>query len=158
MSVNDKQVIFSLVGVGRIHPPKKHVLKDIYLSFYYGAKIGVLGLNGSGKSTLLRISGGVDKDDVGEITLSKGYSVGLFEQEPYPEPAKTVKQIVEEGRAGVVQLLRDYEEISQQFGEAMSPEDMEALIERQGKLQEQIEAVNGWELERQLDVAMDALR
>jgi ATP-binding cassette ChvD family protein len=151
-------VIFSLVGVGRIHPPKKHVLKDIYLSFYYGAKIGVLGLNGSGKSTLLRIIGGVDTDYVGEITFSKGYSVGLFEQEPYLEPGKTVKQIVEEGRADVVQLLRDYEEISQQFGEAMSPEDMEALIERQGKLQEQIEAVNGWELEHELDVAMDALR
>ena len=158
MSVNDKQVIFSLVGVGRIHPPKKHVLKDIYLSFYYGAKIGVLGLNGSGKSTLLRIIGGVDTDYVGEITFSKGYSVGLFEQEPYLEPGKTVKQVVEEGRADVVQLLRDYEEISQQFGEAMSPEDMEALIERQGKLQEQIEAVNGWELEHQLEVAMDALR
>ena len=158
MSVNDKQVIFSLVGVGRIHPPKKHVLKDIYLSFYYGAKIGVLGLNGSGKSTLLRIIGGVDTDYVGEITFSKGYSVGLFEQEPYLEPGKTVKQVVEEGRADVVQLLRDYEEISQRFGEDMSPEAMEALIERQGKLQEQIEAVNGWELEHQLDVAMDALR
>ena len=158
MSVNDKQVIFSLVGVGRIHPPKKHVLKDIYLSFYYGAKIGVLGLNGSGKSTLLRIIGGVDTDYVGEITFSKGYSVGLFEQEPYLEPGKTVKQVVEEGRADVVQLLRDYEEISQRFGEDMSPEAMEALIERQGKLQEQIEAVNGWELEHQLDVAMEALR
>jgi len=158
MSVNDKQVIFSLVGVGRIHPPKKHVLKDIYLSFYYGAKIGVLGLNGSGKSTLLRIIGGVDTDYVGEVTFSKGYSVGLFEQEPYLEPGKAVKQIVEEGRADVVKLLRDYEEISQRFGEDMSPEDMESLIERQGKLQEQIEAVNGWELEHQLDVAMDALR
>ena len=158
MSVNDKQVIFSLVGVGRIHPPKKHVLKDIYLSFYYGAKIGVLGLNGSGKSTLLRIIGGVDKDYVGEITFSKGYSVGLFEQEPYLEPGKTVKEVVEEGRADVVQLLRDYEDISQRFGEDMSPEDMEALIERQGKLQEQIEAVNGWELEHQLEIAMDALR
>ena len=158
MSVNDKQVIFSLVGVGRIHPPKKHVLKDIYLSFYYGAKIGVLGLNGSGKSTLLRIIGGVDTDYVGEITFSKGYSVGLFEQEPHLEPGKTVKEVVEEGRAEVVQLLRDYEEISQRFGEDMSPEDMEALIERQGKLQEQIEAGNGWELEHQLEIAMDALR
>ena len=134
------------------------MLKDIYLSFYYGAKIGVLGLNGSGKSTLLRIIGGVDTDYVGEVTFSKGYSVGLFEQEPYLESGKTVKQVVEEGRADVVQLLRDYEEISQRFGEDMSPEDMEALIERQGKLQEQIEAVNGWELEHQLEVAMDALR
>ncbi len=158
MSVNDKQVIFSLVGVGRIHPPKKHVLKDIYLSFYYGAKIGVLGLNGSGKSTLLRIIGGVDQDYVGEITFSKGYSVGLFEQEPHLESGKTVKAVVEEGRAEVVKLLREYEEISQKFGEEMSPEDMEALIELQGKLQEQIEAVNGWELEHQLEIAMDALR
>jgi len=158
MSANDKQIIFSLVGVGRIHPPKKQVLKDIYLSFFYGAKIGVLGLNGSGKSTLLRIIGGVDTDYIGDVTFSKGYSVGLFEQEPYLDPGKTVRQVVEEGRADVVQLLRDYEEISQRFGEDMSPEDMEALIERQGKLQEQIEAVNGWELEHQLDVAMDALR
>ncbi len=158
MSVNDKQVIFSLIGVGKIHPPKKHVLKDIYLSFYYGAKIGVLGLNGSGKSTLLRIIGGVDANYVGEITFSKGYSVGLFEQEPYLEVGKTVKEVVEEGRAEVVQLLRAYEDISQRFAEEMTPEEMEALIERQGKLQEQIEAVNGWELEHQLDVAMDALR
>ena len=158
MSANDKQIIFSLMGVGRIHPPKKPVLKDIYLSFFYGAKIGVLGLNGSGKSTLLRIIGGVDTDYIGDVTFSKGYSVGLFEQEPYLDPGKTVKEVVEEGRADVVQLLRDYEEISQRFGEDMSPEDMEALIERQGKLQERIEAVNGWELEHQLDVAMDALR
>ena len=158
MSANDKQVIFSLVGVGKIHPPKKQVLKDIYLSFFYGAKIGVLGLNGSGKSTLLRIIGGVDKDYVGEITFSKGYSVGLFEQEPHLEAGKTVKEVVEEGRAEVVQLLRDYEDVSQRFAEEMTPEEMEALIERQGKLQEQIEAANGWELEHQLDVAMDALR
>ena len=158
MSANDKQVIFSLVGVGKIHPPKKQVLKDIYLSFYYGAKIGVLGLNGSGKSSLLRIIGGVDPDYVGEITFSKGYSVGLFEQEPHLEAGKTVKEVVEEGRADVAQLLKDYEAISQKFAEEMSPEDMEALIERQGKLQEQIEAVNGWELEHQLDIAMDALR
>jgi ATP-binding cassette ChvD family protein len=158
MSVNDKQVIFSLVGVGRIHPPKKQVLKDIYLSFYYGAKIGVLGLNGSGKSTLLRIIAGLDKDYIGEITLSKGYSVGLFEQEPHLDPGKTVKEVVEEGRAEVVKLLHDYEEISQAFSGDMSPEEMEKLIERQGKLQEQIEAVNGWELEHQLEIAMDALR
>ncbi len=158
MSGNDKQVIFSLIGVGKIHPPKKQVLKDIYLSFFYGAKIGVLGLNGSGKSTLLRIIAGVDQDYVGEITFSKGYSVGLFEQEPYLEPGKTVKEVVEEGRADVVQMLKDYEDISQRFGEDLSPDEMEALIDRQGKLQEQIEAAKGWELEHQLEVAMDALR
>lgn len=158
MSVNDKQVIFSLVGVGRIHPPKKQVLKDIYLSFYYGAKIGVLGLNGSGKSTLLRIIAGLDTNYIGKITFSKGYSVGLFEQEPHFEPGKTVKEVVEEGRADVVGLLREYEALSQRFGEDLSPDEMERLLEKQGKLQEQIEAVNGWELEHQLEIAMDALR
>lgn len=158
MGVNDQQVIFSLVGVGRIHPPKKQVLKDIYLSFFYGAKIGVLGLNGSGKSTLLRIIAGLDPNYIGKITFSKGYSVGLFEQEPYLEPGKTVKEVVEEGRAAVVKLLRDYEAVSQRFGEDLSPEEMERLLEKQGALQEQIEAVNGWELEHQLEIAMDALR
>ncbi len=158
MSVNEKQVIFSLIGVGRIHPPKKHVLKDIYLSFYYGAKIGVLGLNGSGKSTLLRIIAGVDKDYIGEVTFSKGYSVGLFEQEPELEAGKSVKEVVQEGRSDVVQLLKEYEELSQRFAEDMTPEEMEALLAKQGTLQEKIEAVNGWELEHQLEVAMDALR
>ncbi|MDR4460243.1 MAG: energy-dependent translational throttle protein EttA [Nitrospirales bacterium] len=158
MSTNDRQIIFSLVGVGRIHPPKKQVLKDIYLSFFYGAKIGVLGLNGSGKSTLLRIIAGVDTNYIGNITFSKGYSIGLFEQEPYLEPGKTVKEVVEEGRAEVAKLLRDYEEISQAFSGDVSPEEMEKLLERQGRLQEQIEAVNGWELEHQLEIAMDALR
>jgi ATPase subunit of ABC transporter with duplicated ATPase domains len=158
MSVNDQQVIFSLVGVGRIHPPKKQVLKDIYLSFFYGAKIGVLGLNGSGKSTLLRIIAGLDPNYIGKITFSKGFSVGMFEQEPYLEPGKTVKEVVEEGRADVVGLLREYEALSQRFGEDLSPDEMERLLEKQGKLQEQIEAVNGWELEHQLEIAMDALR
>ena len=158
MSTNDRQIIFSLVGVGRIHPPKKQVLKDIYLSFFYGAKIGVLGLNGSGKSTLLRIIAGVDTNYIGKITFSKGYSIGLFEQEPYLEPGKTVKEVVEEGRAEVAKLLRDYEEISQAFSGDVSPEEMEKLLERQGRLQEQIEAANGWELEHQLEIAMDALR
>ncbi|PJA78064.1 MAG: energy-dependent translational throttle protein EttA, partial [Nitrospirae bacterium CG_4_9_14_3_um_filter_51_5] len=149
MSTNDRQIIFSLVGVGRVHPPKKQVLKDIYLSFFYGAKIGVLGLNGSGKSSLLRIIAGVDTNYIGKITFSKGYSIGLFEQEPYLEPGKTVKEVVEEGRAEVVKLLRDYEEISQAFSGDVSPEEMEKLLERQGRLQEQIEAINGWELEHQ---------
>jgi ATP-binding cassette ChvD family protein len=158
MSANDKQIIFSLIGVGRVHPPKKQVLKDIYLSFYYGAKIGVLGLNGSGKSTLLRIIGGVDKDYLGEMTFSKGYSVGLLEQEPKLEPGKTVKEIVEEGRQDLIGLLHEYEAISNRLGEDLSPDEMEKLIERQGQLQENIESVNGWELEHQLEVAMDALR
>jgi ATP-binding cassette ChvD family protein len=158
MSTDDKQIIFSLIGVGRVHPPKKQVLKDIYLSFYYGAKIGVLGLNGSGKSTLLRIIAGVDKDYLGEMTFSKGYSVGLLEQEPELEAGKTVKEIVEEGRQDIIGLLHEYEAISNRFGDALSPDEMDKLIERQGHLQEKIESVNGWELEHQLEVAMDALR
>jgi ATP-binding cassette ChvD family protein len=155
---NDNQVIFSLIGVGRVHPPKKQVLKDIYLSFYYGAKIGVIGLNGSGKSTLLRIIAGLDKDYIGEITMSKGYTVGLLEQEPQLDKTKTVKEIVEEGRAEVVSLLRDYEMVSNKLGENISPEEMEKLLEKQSQLQEKIEAANGWELENELEVAMDALR
>jgi len=155
---NDKQVIFSLIGVGRVHPPKKQVLKDIYLSFYYGAKIGVIGLNGSGKSTLLRIIAGLDKDYIGEITMSKGYTVGLLEQEPQLDQSKTVKEIVEEGRREVVFLLHEYEAVSNKLGENISPEDMEKLLEKQSQLQEKIEAANGWELENELEVAMDALR
>ena len=158
MSANEKQIIFSLIGVGRVYPQKKQVLKDIYLSFYYGAKIGVLGLNGSGKSTLLRIIAGADKDYLGEITFSKGYTVGLLEQEPQLEKNKTVKEVVEEGRRDVIALLREYETVSAKLGENLSPADMDKLIEKQGRLQEQIEAVNGWELENQLEVAMDALR
>jgi len=158
MSTNDKQIIFSLIGVGRVHPPKKQVLKDIYLSFYYGAKIGVLGLNGSGKSTLLRIIGGVDKDYIGEITMSKGYSVGLLEQEPQLDKTKTVREIVEEGRKDIVAVLKEYEAVSARLGESLPPDEMEKLIDKQAQLQEKIEAVNGWELENQLDVAMDALR
>ena len=158
MTTNDKQVIFSLIGVGRVHPPNKQVLKDIYLSFYYGAKIGVLGLNGSGKSTLLRIIAGADKDYLGEVTFAKGYSVGLLEQEPHLDKTKTVKEVVEEGRREVIGLLRDYEAVSNQLGESLSPDEMERLLAKQSRLQEQIEAVNGWELENQLEIAMDALR
>src|SRR5437867_940787 len=158
MSPSDKQIIFSLIGVGRVYPPKKQVLKDIYLSFYYGAKIGVLGLNGTGKSTVLRIIAGVDKDYLGEVTFSKGYTVGLLEQEPRLDKGKTVKEIVEEGRRDVINLLREYEAVSNRLGEELSPDEMEKLLDKQSRLQEQIEAVNGWELEHQLEIAMDALR
>ena len=158
MSTNDEQVIFSLIGVGRVHPTKKQVLKDIYLSFYYGAKIGVLGLNGSGKSTLLRIIAGLDKDYIGEMTMSKGYTVGLLEQEPQLDKGKTVKEVVEEGRKEVIALLREYEAVSNKLGESLSPDEMDTLLEKQSQLQEKIEAANGWELENELEVAMDALR
>ncbi|HEX9756832.1 MAG TPA: energy-dependent translational throttle protein EttA [Nitrospiria bacterium] len=158
MGADDKQIIFSLVGVGRVFPPKRQVLRDIYLSFYYGAKIGVLGLNGSGKSTLLRIIAGLDKDFLGEVSFSKGYTVGLFEQEPQLEKGKTVKEIVQEGRAEVMALLKAYEAVSNKLGENISPDEMEKLLEHQAKLQEKIEEANGWELENELEVAMDALR
>jgi sulfate-transporting ATPase len=155
---NDKQVIFSLVGVGKVYPPKKQVLRDIYLGFYYGAKIGVLGLNGAGKSSLLKIIAGVDPNYVGEVTRSKGYSVGLLEQEPQLDQDKTVKEVVEEGRQEVIGLLNEYEAVSNKLGGNVSPDEMEKLLDKQSQLQEKIEAANGWELENELEVAMDALR
>lgn len=158
MTTNDKQIIFSLIGVGRVHPPKNQVLKDICLSFYYGAKIGVLGLNGSGKSTLLRIIAGADKDYLGKITLSKGYTVGLLEQEPKLAHEKTVKEIVEEARKELIDILAEYEAISNKLGEPIEQDEMEKLLEKQSNLQEKIEAADGWELENQLEIAMDALR
>jgi energy-dependent translational throttle protein EttA len=157
MATNDKQVIFSLVNVGKVYPPKRQVLREIYLGFYYGAKIGVLGLNGSGKSSLLKIIAGVDPNYTGEITRSKGYSVGLLEQEPQLDPDKTVKEVVEEGKAELVALIHEYEAVSNKIGE-VGPDEMEKLIDKQAQLQEKIEAANGWELENQLDLAMDALR
>ena len=157
MSTNDKQVIFSLVNVGKVFPPKKQVLREIYLGFYYGAKIGVLGLNGSGKSSLLRIIAGIDQNYTGEVTRSKGYSVGLLEQEPQLDPKKTVKEIVEEGKKELVVLLHEYEAVSNRIGQA-DPDEMEKLLDKQAQLQEKIEAANGWELENELEIAMDALR
>ncbi|MEC9005638.1 MAG: energy-dependent translational throttle protein EttA [Nitrospirota bacterium] len=158
MTSNDKQVIFSLIGVGRVQPPKKQVLKEIYLSFYYGAKIGVLGLNGSGKSTLLRIIAGVDQDYLGEITMSKGYTTGLLEQEPKLNPEKTVREVVEEAQKKLIDMLAEYEAVSNKLGKPMEPDEMEKLLEKQSNLQEKIEAIDGWELENQLEIAMDALR
>ncbi|TKS61793.1 MAG: ABC transporter ATP-binding protein [Nitrospira sp.] len=157
MATNDKQVIFSLVNIGKVYPPKRQVLREIYLGFYYGAKIGVLGLNGSGKSSLLKIIAGVDPNYTGEITRSKGFSVGLLEQEPQLDPNKTVKEVVEEGKAELVALLHEYEAVSNKIGE-VGPDEMEKLIDKQAQLQEKIETANGWELENELDLAMDALR
>ena len=156
-TTNDKQVIFSLVNVGKVYPPKRQVLREIYLGFYFGAKIGVLGLNGSGKSSLLKIIAGVDQNYTGEITRSKGYSVGLLEQEPQLDPDKTVKEIVEEGKKELVAMLHEYDVVSNKMGEA-SPDELEKLLEKQAQLQEKIEAANGWELENVLELAMDALR
>ncbi len=158
-TVDTKQIIYSLIDVGRIHPPKKQVLKGIYLSFYYGAKIGVLGDNGSGKSTLLRIMAGQDKDYTGQITQSKGYTIGLLEQEPQLDPDKTVKDTVSEGVAETMKLLADFNAINEQLADPnLTPENMEKLLDKQGKLQERIDASNAWEIDSTLEVAMDALR
>ena len=147
-----------MAGVSKIHPPKKQVLKNIYLSFFYGAKIGVLGLNGSGKSSLLKIIAGVDKNYLGEVAFTAGYSVGFLEQEPQFDPAKTVKDIVEEGVQEVVDLLKEFEEINLKFAEPMSDDEMNKLIERQGEVQEKLDHANAWELDTKLERAMDALR
>jgi ATP-binding cassette ChvD family protein len=158
-TTDTKQIIYSLIDVGRIHPPKKQVLKGIYLSFYYGAKIGVLGDNGSGKSTLLRIMAGKDADYTGQITQSKGYRVGLLEQEPQLDPEKTVKETVSEGVAETMKILNDFNAINDKLADPeLKPEEMEKLLDKQGKLQEKIDASNAWEIDNTLEVAMDALR
>ncbi|MDC7222599.1 MAG: energy-dependent translational throttle protein EttA [Spirochaetales bacterium] len=154
---DDKKVIYSMVGVSKFHN-QKQVLKDIYLSYFYGAKIGVLGLNGAGKSTLLRILAGVDQDITGETVLSDGYTIGYLEQEPQLDEEKTVREIVEEGAQETVDLLKEYDEINMKFGEEMTDDEMNALLERQGEVQDRLEALDAWELDSRLELAMDALR
>jgi len=154
--MSDTQVIYSMMRVGRIHPPNKQVLRDISLGFYYGAKIGVLGLNGSGKSTLLRIMAGKDEDYIGEIAMSKGYTVGLLEQEPVLDNSKTVIQIIREGVQPIVDMLAEYDEVNAGFAEPDA--DFDALITRQAKLQEELDRHDAWNLDNHLDLAMDALR
>ena len=154
----DNKVIFSMVGVSKTIPPQKKILSNIYLSFFYGAKIGILGLNGAGKSTLMKIIAGVDKSYEGEVVFSPGYSVGYLEQEPKLDPQKTVREVVEEGTAEIVALLKEYEEVNLKFAEPMSDDEMTKLIERQGELTELIDQHNGWELDNTLERAMDALR
>jgi energy-dependent translational throttle protein EttA len=149
------KIIYSMVGVSKFHG-KKQVLKDIYLSYFYGAKIGVLGLNGSGKSTLLRILAGVDKDHLGETILSPGYSVGMLEQEPLLDDDKTVRQIVEQGVQPVLDLLKEFDEINEAFADPDA--DMDKLMERQGKVQDKLDAAGAWDLDSKLEMAMDALR
>ena len=154
----DDKTIFSMVGVSKTFNNQRKVLNDIYLSFFYGAKIGIIGLNGSGKSTLMKIIAGVDKNYQGEVVFSPGYSVGYLEQEPHLDPQKTVREIVEEGCAATVALLKEYEEVNARFMEPLNDDEMAQLIERQGELTEAIDQVNGWELDNMLSRAMDALR
>jgi sulfate-transporting ATPase len=153
---SDTQVIFSMSGVGRVHPPNRQVLKDISLGFYYGAKIGVLGLNGSGKSTLLHIIAGVDTGYIGELAVSKGYTIGLLEQDPQLDPSKTVIEIVREGVQPVVELLARYDAVCDKMGDPAS--DMDALLAEQARLQEEIDKHDAWNLDHHLEIAMEALR
>src|SRR5437762_9664335 len=157
MSTIPNKVIYSMLGVSRYFD-KKAVLKDIYLSYFYGAKIGVIGLNGSGKSTLLRILAGVDQDFQGKTAVSPGFTIGFLEQEPQLDPSKTVREIVEEGVLPIVALLREFDEINAKFTEPMSDEEMSDLLEKQGKVQEKLDAAQAWDLDSRLEMAMDALR
>jgi len=159
--MSNEKIIFSMAGVSKIYPPNKQVLKDIYLSFFYGAKIGVLGLNGSGKSSLLRIIAGKDKDIRGEVVFDGNYSIGLLEQEPELDQNKTVREVVEEGAQEVVDMLKEFEAINEKFGDPAvleNPDAMNDLIEKQAKVQEKLDQMNAWELETRLERAMDALR
>ena len=158
---DDKKIIFSMVGVSKMFPPHKQVLKDIYLSFFYGAKIGIIGLNGSGKSTLLKIIAGVEKSYQGEVVFSPGYSVGYLEQEPKLDPEKTVKEVVQEGVQPILDLLAEYEKVNESFGDPdvlENQDKMEALIARQAELQDHIDASDAWNIDNKLERAMDALR
>ncbi|HML72585.1 MAG: energy-dependent translational throttle protein EttA [Parabacteroides sp.] len=158
---DDKKIIFSMVGVTKTFPPQKQVLKNIYLSFFYGAKIGIIGLNGSGKSTLMKIIAGLEKEYQGEVVFSPGYSVGYLEQDPKLESGKTVKEIVQEGVQDIVNVLKEYEEVNEKFGDPEvldDPDKMDALINRQAELQDKIDATDAWNLDSRLERAMDALR
>ncbi len=154
----DEKIIFSMVGVSKTFPPHKKVLNNIYLSFFYGAKIGIIGLNGSGKSTLMKIIAGVEKTFEGEVVFSPGYKVGYLEQDPQLDDRKTVKEVVQEGVQEIVDLLKEYEEVNARFAEPMDDDQMNKLIERQGELTEKIDHADGWNLDSKLERAMDALR
>ncbi|MBX3057115.1 MAG: energy-dependent translational throttle protein EttA [Anaerolineae bacterium] len=158
MTTDDKKIIYSMIGVGKVVPPNKKILEDISLSYFYGAKIGVLGLNGAGKSSLLRIMAGVDQDYIGETVISPGYTIGFLEQEPLVDETRTVREVVEEGAQEIVDALKAYDAINLKFGEPMSDEEMNDLIEEQGKLQDKLDHLNAWDLDSRLELAMDALR
>lgn len=153
-----EKIIFSMEGVNKIYPPNKQVLKNIYLSFYYGAKIGVLGLNGAGKSSLLRIIAGTDQNYQGKVVFDKDYKIGMLEQEPHLDPDKTVRQVVEEGVGPLVALIKDYEDVCNKLAEPLEDDEMNRLIDRQAELMDQLDQQNAWELDHKLNTAMEALR
>ena len=155
---DDKKVIYSMIRVGKIIPPNKYILSHISLSYFYGAKIGVLGLNGAGKSSLLRIMAGVDQDYLGETVLAPGFTVGFLEQEPQLDESKMVRDIVEEGAQEIVDALREFDEINLKFAEPLSSDELDALIEKQGKLQDKLDHMDAWDLDSRLELAMDAMR
>ncbi len=155
--MSDNKVIYSMIGVGKIVPPNRTILRDISLSYFYGAKIGVLGLNGAGKSSLLRIMAGVDKNYIGETILNSGYTVGFLEQEPLLDETRTVRAVVEEGAQEVVDALSQFDKLNARFGEDLSPDEMDKLIEDQGKLQDKLDHMDAWNLDSRLELAMDAL-
>jgi sulfate-transporting ATPase len=157
MSSAPNKIIYSMVGVGKYYD-KKPVIKDIYLSYFYGAKIGVIGLNGSGKSSVLRIIAGVDNEFVGETVISPGFTIGFLEQEPHLDESKTVREIVEEGVHSTIDLLKQFDQINDKFAEPLSDDEMAALLEQQGDVQERLDAANAWDLDSRLEMAMDALR
>ncbi|VAW27959.1 Energy-dependent translational throttle protein EttA, partial [hydrothermal vent metagenome] len=159
--MSDEKIIFSMAGVSKIYPPQKKVLNNIYLSFFYGAKIGVLGLNGSGKSSLLRIIAGVDTEYQGEVVFAPGFTVGMLEQEPKLDSTKTVKEIIEEGASEITGLLKEFEEINEGFADPAvldNPDAMDKLIARQGEVQEKLDHLDAWNLDSKIERAMDALR
>jgi len=158
---DDKKIIFSMVWVSKIIPPQRQILKNIYLSFFYGAKIGIIGLNGSGKSTLLKIIAGLDKNYQGNVVFNNDYSVGYLEQDPRLDPEKTVREVVQEGVEPVLALLREYDEVNNAFADPEvleDPEKMDKLIQRQAELQDKLDATDAWNIDNKLDRAMDALR
>ena len=158
---DDKKVIFSMVGVSKTYPPQKQVLKNIYLSFFYGAKIGIIGLNGSGKSSLLKIIAGIDKEYQGEVVFSPGYTVGYLEQEPKLDPDKTVLEVVREGVQPIMDLLAEFDKVNEAFGDPdvlEDPDKMDALIARQTELQDALDAADAWNIDSKLERAMDALQ
>ncbi|MDE6545299.1 MAG: ATP-binding cassette domain-containing protein, partial [Paramuribaculum sp.] len=158
---DDKKIIFSMVGVSKTYPPQKQVLKNIYLSFFYGAKIGIIGLNGAGKSTLLKIIAGLDKSYQGEVVFSPGYSVGYLEQDPKLDPDKTVIEVVREGVQNTMDLLAEFDRVNEAFGDPEvldDPDKMDALIARQAELQDALDAADAWNIDNKLERAMDALQ